>query len=80
MGACSPITLPVTVGLGGSMAVAFNALTSVLATSSGGRFCTRGSSIRLMLFPYSMVVGHRALVDSLDPVSVFEATINIAPR
>ena len=34
-GACCPITLPVTVGLGGSMAVALNALVSVPTT--GGR-------------------------------------------
>jgi len=36
MGACSPVTLPVTVGLGGSMAVALNALASVPATGGGG--------------------------------------------
>ena len=38
-GACSPITLPMTVGLGGSMADALNALASVPATGGGGRFC-----------------------------------------
>jgi len=36
MGACSPITLPVTVGLGGSMAVALNALAFVPETGGGG--------------------------------------------
>ena len=45
-GACSPITLPVTVGLGGSMAVALNALTSIPATGGGGRLCARGPSAR----------------------------------
>jgi len=34
-GACSPITLPVTVGLGGSMVVALIALASVPATGGG---------------------------------------------
>ena len=72
--------LPVTVVLGGSMAVRFNALTSVLATGSGGRFCARVPLIRSTLFPYSMVAGHRALVDPLDSVSVFEATIDTAPQ
>jgi len=42
MGACSPITLPVTIELGGSMAVALNALAFVPATRGGGRFCARG--------------------------------------
>ena len=34
-GACSPIMLPVTVGLGGSMAVTLNALASVPMIGSG---------------------------------------------
>ena len=41
-GACSPIVLHVTVRLGGSMAVALNAIASVHATDGGGRFCARG--------------------------------------
>ena len=45
-GACSPITLPVSVGLGGSMADALNALTPIPTTGGGGRFCSRGPSIR----------------------------------
>jgi len=36
MGARSPIMFPVTVGLGGSMPVALNALTSIPATGGGG--------------------------------------------
>jgi hypothetical protein len=47
MGACSPITLPVTVGLGGSMAATLNALAPVPMTDGGERFCARGSPIRL---------------------------------
>lgn len=35
-GSCSPIALPVTVRLGGSLAVALNALASVPETGSGG--------------------------------------------
>jgi len=79
MGPCSHITLPVSVGLGGSMAVALNALASVPATGGGGCFCARGPSIRSTLFPYSTVAGYRALIDSVDPVSVFETTIDTVP-
>jgi len=50
-GACSPITLLMTVGLGGSMAVALNALAPVPATGGGERFCARGLPIRSTLFP-----------------------------
>ena len=39
MGASSPITLPVTAGLGGSMAAALNALAPVPTTSSREHFC-----------------------------------------
>jgi len=49
-GACSPITLPVIVGLSGSMAAALNALAPVTVTGGGERFCTRGSPIRSTLF------------------------------
>jgi hypothetical protein len=45
-GACSPITLPVTVRLGGSIADALNSLSPVPATGGGGRFCARGPLIR----------------------------------
>jgi len=48
-GACSPITLPVTVGLGGSMAVTLNALTPVLVTGGRERFCALGTPIRSRL-------------------------------
>jgi len=50
MGACSPITLPMTVELGGSMAVALNALTSIPAIGGGRRFCARGVSARSSYF------------------------------
>jgi len=62
------------------MAVALNALASVPAIGGGGHFCARGSSIRSTLLLYSMVAGHRAPIDSVDPVSVFEATIDTAPQ
>jgi len=77
MGACSPITLPVTVGLGGSMAVTLNALASVPSTGGGERFCARGLLIGSTLFPYSTVVGYRALGRSLYHISVFEAMVDI---
>ena len=48
--ACSPIMLPVTVGLGGSMAIALNALTSIPTTGGGGRFFARGPSTRASYF------------------------------
>jgi len=38
-GACSPITLPVTIELGESMLVALNALAPVLAIGGGECFC-----------------------------------------
>jgi len=41
-GACSPITFPMIVGLGGTMAVVLNVLTSVPTTGDGGRFYARG--------------------------------------
>jgi len=50
MGACSSITFHMTIGLGGSMAVALNALASVPTTGDGGRFCARGPSARSSYF------------------------------
>jgi len=50
-GACSPIMLPVTIGLGGSMTVALNALAPVPVAHGGVRFCARGLPIRSTLFP-----------------------------
>jgi len=70
-----PITLPVTDGLGENAAGALNALVPVPALGSGRRPCTRGLPIRTSLFPYLMVAGARALVDSQDALSVFEATV-----
>jgi len=77
MGACSPITPPMSVGLGGSMAVALNALTSVPAKGGGERFCARGLLIRSTLFPYLTVAGYRALGRSLCRISVFKAMVDI---
>ena len=78
-GACSPITLPVIVGLGGSMAAALNALAPVPTTGGREHFCARGLPIRLTLFPYWTVARHRALIDSLDPIFVFRAMVDTAP-
>ena len=50
-GACSPITLPVTVRLDGRMAAALNALAPIPATGGGERFCARDSPIRSTPFP-----------------------------
>jgi len=76
-GCLFPITFPVTVGLGGSMEDALNALASVLATGGGRRFCARDPSIRLRHFPYSTVVVRRAFVHSQDLAPVSEAAVDI---
>ena len=79
MGACSPIMLPVTVGLGGSMAVASKALASVPATGGGGALL-RSRPVD-SLDAISIVDGcrYRALVDSHDLVSGFEAMVDTMP-
>ena len=74
-GCLPPITLPVTVGLGENTAGALNALVPVPASGGGRRPCARRLPIRSSLFPYSTVAGARALVDSQDVLSVFEATV-----
>jgi len=78
-GACSPIMLLMTVRLGRSMAAALNALAPVLVTDGEERSCARGSPFRLTLFPYSTIAGHRALTDSLNPVSIFGAMVDTVP-
>jgi hypothetical protein len=49
-------------------------LVPVPVSGGGRRPCARGLSIHMSLFPYSTVTGARALVDSHDALSVFEAT------
>jgi len=61
--------------LGGSVTGALNALVPVRASGGGRRPCARRLLVRLSLFPYSTVVGARALIDSLDAFSVFEAVV-----
>ena len=61
--------------LGGNATGALNALVPVRASGGGRRPCARRLLIRLSLFPYSMVGGARALTDSLDALSVFEAVV-----
>jgi len=57
------------------MAGVLNALVPVPALGGGRRPCARGLPIRTSPFPYSMVAGARAWVDSQDAISVFEATV-----
>jgi len=59
--------------LGENVTGALNALVPVRASGGGQRPCARRLPVRSSLFPYSMVVGARALTDSLDVLSVFEA-------
>ena len=72
-GCLFPTTLPVTGVLGGNATGALNALAPVRASGGGRRPCARRLLIRSSLFPYSTLVGARALIDSLDTLSVFEA-------
>ena len=64
-----------TVGLGENTPGALNALVPVPTSGGGRRPCARGLPIRSSLFPYSTVASARALVDSQDALSVFEATV-----
>jgi len=70
-----PITLPVTDGLGENAVGALNALVPVPTSGGGRRPCARDLPIRTSLFSYSTVAGARALVDSLDALSVFETMV-----
>ena len=64
---------PVTRVLGGEASGALNALAPVRASGGGQCPCARCLSVRSSLFPYSTAVVARALTDSLDGISVFEA-------
>ena len=57
------------------MAGALNALVLMSVSGGGQRPCARRLPIRSSLFPYSTVAYARALVDSLDALSVFEAVV-----
>ena len=59
--------------LGENTTGTLNALVPVPASGGGRRPCARRLPIRSSLFPYSTVAGARALIDSLDALSVFEA-------
>ena len=61
--------------LGVNATGALNALVPVRASGGGRRPCGRRLLVRSSLFPYSTVVGARALTDSLDTISVFEAAV-----
>jgi len=61
--------------LGENATGALNALIPVRASGGGRRPCARRLPIRSSLFPYSTVVGARALIDSLDALPVFEAAV-----
>jgi len=62
-------------GLGENTTGALNALVPVPASSGGRRPCTRGLLISTSLLPYLTAAGARALVDSQDALSVFEAMV-----
>ena len=61
--------------LGGSATGALNALVPVRASGGGRRPCVRRLLVCSSLFPYSTVVGARALIGSLDAFPVFEAVV-----
>ena len=61
--------------LGENMTGALNALAPAHASGGGQRPCARRLSIRLSLFPHSTEADARALIDSLDALSVFEAAV-----
>jgi len=65
----------VTSVLGGSATGALNALVPVRASGGGRRPRARRLLVRSSLFPYPTVVGARALIDSLDALSVFEVGV-----
>jgi len=67
--------LPVTGVLGGNATGALNALVPARASGGGRRPHARRLLVRSSLFPYSTVVGARALIDSLDALSVLEAAV-----
>ena len=67
--------LPVTGVLGENATDALNALVPVPASVGGRRPCARRLLIRSSLFLYSTVAGARALIDSLDALSVFEVAV-----
>ena len=59
--------------LGEKSAGALNAPALVRASGGGQCPCARLLPIRSSVLPYSTAVGARALIDSLDAISVFEA-------
>ena len=61
--------------LGENATGALNALVPVSVSGGGRRPCARRLPIRSSLFPCSTVAGARALIDSLDSLSVFEAMV-----
>jgi len=65
---------PVAHVLGGEASGALNAPTRVRASGGGQCPCARRPSVRSSPLPYSTAVAARALADSLDSISVFEAT------
>ena len=76
-GCLLPITFPVTVGLGENMVGALNALAPIPATGGGLRPCAQGVSIRLSRFRIQRLLFSRSYVVSHDPLSVFEAMVDI---
>jgi len=64
-----------TCGFCENAAGSLNALVPVPASGGGWRPCAQRLPIRSSLFPYSMVACARALIDSQDTLSVFEAAV-----
>ena len=61
--------------LGENATGTLNALVPAPASGGGRRPYARRLPIRSILLPYSTVVGARALIDSLDALSGFEAMV-----
>jgi len=61
--------------LGEKATDALNALVPIRASGGGRRPCARRLPIRSSPFPYLTLVGDRALLDSLDTLSIFEAEV-----
>jgi len=61
--------------LGENATGTLNALVPVPASGGGRRPCARRLPIHSSLFSFSTIVGARALIDSLDALSVFEAAV-----
>ena len=74
-GCLLPITLPVTVGFGENTAGTLNALVPVPALGGGRCPCARGLLIHTSQFCIQRLLFSRAIADSHDHFSAFEAML-----